>query len=342
VDWERAYLDLLEYKERKRFGNLVIPPDAPRQIIAQAEPARLYRLVADEAVVKPTSFGSRLLLQEAVTNILRKYMEDFYRVRRERWESSRMVYRTLDENDPNLSFNRQAIKDGKTGYVVKVRRSERGLIEAIEKLDADIKRLTQKEAGDLPRLHFDRHLYQPLLLKHDGIVGIAPPILAPSEAQFVNDLKAYWGQEKDKSLAGQQVYLLRNLSRGSGIGFFEERGFYPDFILWIMGGQQQRIVFIEPHGMLHEGPHINNDKARLHERLPELAEQIASRSAQKDVTLDSYIISATPYDDLRKKYDDGTWDRAKFSAAHILFLERNSEYDYVARIFAEQLSCPYA
>jgi hypothetical protein len=344
VDWERAYLDLLEYKERKRFGNLVVPPDAPKQIISYRtdKDAALYRLVADESVVRPTSFGGRALLQEAVTNILRKYMEDFYRIRRERWESSRMIYRTLDESDPNLSPNRQVMKDGKKGYVIKVRRSDRELIEAIEKLNADIKNLRAETSDDLPRLHFDRHLYQPLVLKDDGIVGIAPPVLAPSEAQFVNDLKAYWGQEKDKSLAGQQVYLLRNLSRGSGIGFFEERGFYPDFILWIMGGQQQRIVFIEPHGMLHEGPHINNDKARLHERLPELAEQIASRSAQKDVTLDSYIISATPYDDLRKKYDDGTWDRAKFSAAHILFLERNSEYDYVARIFAEQLSCPYA
>ena len=163
-----------------------------------------------------------------------------------------MVYRTLDESDPNLSFNRQAVKEGKTGYVVKVRRSERELIAAIEKLDADIKSLrTGGGRRSAAHLHFDRHLYQPLLLDQSGIVGIAPPALKPSEAQFVNDLKEYWGQEKDKSLAGRQVYLLRNLSRGSGIGFFEERGFYPDFILWIMDGPKQRIVFIEPHGMLH-------------------------------------------------------------------------------------------
>jgi len=340
VDWERAYLDLLEYKERKRLANLVISPDAPRQIIAQTEPARLYRLVAEESVVRPASFAGRVLLQEAVTNILRKYMDDFYRVRRERWESSRMVYRTLDESDPNLSFNRQAMKEGKIGYVVKVRRSERELIEAIEKLDADIKNLRTETSDDLPRLHFDRHLYQPLVLKDDGIVGIAPPALEKSEAQFVNDLKAYWDQEKDKSLAGRQVYLLRNLSRGSGIGFFEERRFYPDFILWIMDGKSQHIVFVEPHGMVHAGPYINDGKAHLHEALPELAREIASRSVHKDVTLDSYIISRTPYDDLRKTYDDGTWDRAKFAAAHILFLERNSEYDYLARLFAEQPSGP--
>jgi hypothetical protein len=53
--------------------------------------------------------------------------------------------------------------------------------------------------------------------------------------------------------------------------------------------------------------------------------------------VDSYIISATKYDDLRKKYDDGKWDRERFAGAHILFMVRNSEYDYVERIFTEQL-----
>ena len=133
------------------------------------------------------------------------------------------------------------------------------------------------------------------------------------------------------------MFLLRNLSRGSGIGFFEERGFYPDFILWIVNGKEQHIVFIEPHGMVHAEAYGNDEKAQLHEALPILAEEIGARSGKKHITLDSYIISATPYDDLRKKYDDGTWDWEKFAEAHILFLERNSEYDYMERMFAEQL-----
>ncbi len=209
VNWERAYLDLLEYNERKGLRNLVIPRDAPRCIISHKtdKGTRLYRLVADETV-----------------------------------------------------------------------------------------------------------------------------------AQFVRDLKAYWAQEKDKSLAGAQVFLLRNLSRGSGIGFFEERGLYPDFILWIVEGKKQHVVFIEPHGMLHANAYQHDEKARLHEALPELAKEIAARSTTGgQVTLDSYIISATHYDDLRKKYDDGMWDREKFAGAHILFLERNSEYDYMQRMFKGKL-----
>ena len=91
-----------------------------------------------------------------------------------------------------------------------------------------------------------------------------------------------------------------------------------------MDGKKQYIVFVEPHGMQHAGAYMHDEKARLHEALPDLAKGIGARSRRKDVTLDSYIISATPYHDLYKKYDDGTWNREKFADAHILFLERNA------------------
>jgi hypothetical protein len=296
--------------------------------------------VADEAVVRPTSFAGTVLLQEAVVSILRKYADEFYRVNREQWESKHMVYRALDESEPNLSFGRGVVREGQSGgYVVAIQRSESALVSAVEKLIADAETLYKQETKELPRIYFDRHLYQPLLVEHGDKVRMTPPGLNESEAHFVRDMKAYWAQEKDISLVEAQVFLLRNLSRGSGIGFFEERGFYPDFILWIMDGKQQHIVFIEPHGMLHAEAYQHDQKARLHEELPSLAKEIAARSITKKlITLDSYIISATPYDDLRKKYDDGSWDREKFAGVHILFLERSSEYDYTERMFREQLA----
>lgn len=312
----------------------MVPPDAPRRIIATTTPARLYHLIADESVVKPASFAGTLLLQAAVTNILLKYTEDFYRVRRERWESNQMVYRTLDESDPNLSFNRGVLKEGKDSrYVVKILGTERQLVSAVKELIADAEALYRKETAELPRIHFDRHLYQPLLLDHGDKVKMTPPGLNESEAHFVSDLKEYWDRDKDDSMAGLQVFLLRNLSRGSGIGFFEERRFYPDFILWVVDSMTQHIVFIEPHGMLHAEAYQYDKKVQLHKRLPELAKEIGRRSGQKKITLDSYIISATPYQDLRKRYDDGSWNMEKFATAHILFMERSDEYDYMERIF---------
>ncbi len=339
VDWERAYLDLLEHKERKGLTNLVIPLDAPRKIMTTSQPARLYRLIADESVVRPTSFGEKRLLQEAVTNILRKYADDFYRARKEKWESQHMVYKRLDERDPNFSLNRQIVREGMPGgYVIKIQKSKKDLISAIQKLIEEADALYKQESKELPRIYFDHHLYQPLLVEYDDKAIMSPPGLKPSEAQFVRDLKDFWAREKDNSLAGIHVFLLRNLSRGAGIAFFEERRFYPDFILWIIDGKNQHIVFIEPHGMIHANAYEHDEKARLHEILPDLAREIAAWSRTKvKVSLDSYIISATPYDDLRKKYDDGKWDRAKFAQKHILFLERNGAYDYLNIMFKEHL-----
>lgn len=60
---------------------------------------------------------------------------------------------------------------------------------AIQKLIADAEALYRQESAELPRLYFDRHLYQPLLVEYGDDVSTTPPGLKPSEAQFVGDLK---------------------------------------------------------------------------------------------------------------------------------------------------------
>jgi len=224
----------------------------------------------------------------------------------------------------------------------KRRRRKRDLEVEIERLKEQVEQLynllEQEETRELPSIHFDRHLYQPLLIERGDKVKSEPPGLNDSERQFVEDMRAYCRAEKDKSLADKEVYLLRNLSRGKGIGFFDRRGFYPDFILWIKDASTQRIVFVEPHGMIHAEAYQHDDKARLHEDLPELAERIRRRTGVQNVELDSFIISVTSYEDLRKIYDDGTWDRNRFTKAHILFFEQSEEYDYL--VYLMRGCCP--
>jgi hypothetical protein len=321
VDWQKVYLDLLEYKERKGLTNLAVRPETPRKIVATSEPARLYSLVADESVVAPRSFADTALLHEATVSIVRKYTDRFYRVRQERWDSDHMVYAKLGGEDANFQ-----------DYTVRIARGEAELIAAIQKLVEEADSIYREDTRELPSIHFDRHLYQPLLVERGGKVKSEPPGLNDSERRFVEDMRTYCQSEKGKSLADKEVYLLRNLSRGKGIGFFEKRGFYPDFILWIKDDSSQRIVFIEPHGMLHAEAYMHDDKARLHESLPELAKAMGTRTKLKNVVLDSFIVSATHYEDLRVKYDDGTWDRKRFAEAHILFPERSEDYNYVATI----------
>ena len=88
-------------------------------------------------------------------------------------------------------------------------------------------------------------------------------------------------------------------------------------------------MFIDPHGMRHEKAYRHDERARLHERLPELSREIANRSGNPNVHLDSFIVSATRYEDLWQHYDDGTWTRDKFADKHILFQEPGKPPDYI-------------
>ena len=328
VDWDRVYLSLIEHKERKGMDNLVVLPAAPKEIM-EAEP-RVYTLVAEASLPKPTGAEEWERLQDTVTGILRQYTDKLYRLRREQWESNHMVYKKLDETDTNFRFN---IGEGDRGrYIVGVPRSEHELMDEIEGLIDDCRALYESDGNSLPRIHFDRHLYQPLLVKKDDKLKMSPPGLTESEQTLVNDLREYWNENRDDCPEDAEVFLLRNQGRGAGVGFFEESGFYPDFILWIKEGENQRVVFIEPHGMLSAEAYVHDDKARLHEKLPELASAISQRSGTSNISLDSFIVSATPYEDLYKRYDDGCWDRERFASKHILFPVRNGEYDYIAEI----------
>ena len=321
IDWDRVYLSLIEYKERRGMDNLVVPPDALRTVM---EAGRcVYTLVAEESLACPESAEDWERLQDTVTAILRLYADRLYRRSRERWESGHMVYKTLDETDANFSFNK--ISEGKPGrYVVGVPRSKHDLIDEIEKLIADCRALYEGESDTLPRIHFDHHLYQPLLLETQSL-NTSPPGLTDSERTFVEDLKNYWSANKDGCMYGAELFLLRNQSRGAGVGFFEDSGFYPDFILWIKTGDDQRIVFVEPHGMLQENAPEHSQKISLYERLRELAEEMSERSGLDNVTLDSYIVSATGYETLRKRWP-GNWNLTAFAEEHIVFPEVKGDY----------------
>jgi len=328
IDWEKVYFDLLDFKKRKALNNLIIYLNVLRKIIENID----YTLIADEAIVKPRSFRERIFLQEAVTNILRKYVASFYAARREKWEEKvALTYYNVDRTDPNLAFNK--VKEECDGaYKIEVSRSNRELIESIQNLINNVDQLYHNEGDELARIYFDRHLYLPIIIEKSEEIKSIPPALKESEAKFIIDLKNYWEAEKQARLKGKEIFLLRNLSRGRGIGFFEERGFYPDFILWIIDKEknQQRIVFVEPHGMIYAKPYEHDDKARLHERLPELAKEIGNRTGRNDISLDSFIVSVTPYEVLKKRYDNGKWDRNKFSEKHILFQDEGC--DYLAKI----------
>ena len=227
----------------------MIQPAELRGIIAAGESA--YSLVADDAVIRPRNMADRERLQGAVVSVLRRYADALYRRRRRQWESDHMAYMPVSEGDANFRFN--IGEDGaRSRYIVQ---APSDILEEIQKLIEDCNALYADDRGALPRIHFDRHFYQPLLAESVGgriRIKASPPALVESELRFVKDLRRFWDTRRDELPCDAEIFLLRNLGPGKGVGFFANEDFYPDFILWVKSAGGQRIVFIEPHGLIHE------------------------------------------------------------------------------------------
>jgi len=154
----------------------------------------------------------------------------------------------------------------------------------------------------------------------------------------VEDLRSYCKAESDAALKGSELFLLRSLGRGKGIGFFDSRGFYPDFVIWIKKGSRQRIIFAEPHGMMLEQGGIYSENVGLHKKLQAHSKAALTKGKLKNLDLDACVISVTPYDELakHKRHDDGTpYSRDEFTNQRVLFQKRTEEYDYVKHLLEE-------
>ncbi|WP_205387570.1 hypothetical protein, partial [Thermus caldifontis] len=200
-----------------------------------------------------------------------------------------------------------------------------------------------KDVKDFPNIHFDRHLYLPLL-KSDRRVKSTPPALNEGEAKFVTDLRSFL-QAHGSEFEDKEVFLLRNLARGKGLGFFdpgEGEAFYPDFILWVLQDRQQWIAFIDPHGLRMARGGFHDPKVRLREYLkalePRLQQELKDRQqggcGPGEVHLTSFILSTSPFEEIRKTFGTGQHSKEEFKEHNILFMEDDQ---YIAKLFQKLL-----
>ncbi len=115
------------------------------------------------------------------------------------------------------------------------------------------------------------------------------------------------------------IYVLRNRTRGKGIGFFESYGFYPDFIIWIKKQNIQHILFVEPHGLAYASER-DKEKINLYEKIKNLEKELKKKT-HLNVTLDSYIISVTQYNSVSKIF---RLSKNELKNKHILFIDDKS------------------
>ena len=321
VDWPSIRSSLIQYRETNKWHNLIIPHEVGRAIMSASEPP-VYELIAPVDVISVEGCDDIRRVEGIVTDILKRYMDSYFRLQQRRWDSHRLNYRKLTAREANYC-----------NYTVSVPAGDPALVKTISKLIKDRKKRLNEAVKELPNLYFDRHIYQPLLLEGEEVVMTSPKGLNPGERQFVEDLRMYCEEQADGHLKGKDVFLLRNLARGRGIGFFEAAGFYPDFILWIKDGKKQRIVFVDPHGMVHDAAPLRNEKVGLHRKLKEDASTALKKL--KHVSVDAYVVSTTPYAKLvdRWVHDDGSsWSLVDCAKEHVLFPVRDANYDYINEI----------
>jgi hypothetical protein len=311
LDYDMLFFELEQFKRERSWYNLNITKDGIRNLL---ENPNWYTLHLPETRLDPITFDGVLLLQQVASELLKRYCDHYYNYRQREYIEPRLELRDLtpeDDNIPQEAFY-QLIVDGE----------EEQLIQGIQQIKKELERKKDEllTVGDLKACNFGKHLFQPLFhVRRGGKITVLPVTLNDSEYQFVIDLKTWRNGNKSDEM---ELFLLRNMSRGKGVGFFEAGNFHPDFILWMLVGGKQYVTFIEPHGLLQEGP--ASEKVLFHKRIKDIEQRLKDPT----VILDSFILSWTRYPQLK-------WGKSQneLEEMHVLFMTDDRDR-YIDKLFA--------
>ncbi len=313
LDLDRLFFDLERYKAERGWHNLNIQCSVIAKLLADTT---WYRLLIPESELAFDAFDKVHVWQEIASSLLRKYVERYYTFRKHEWELPHLEYRDLNEEDPN--FPCVVRQDGpEYGYRILIEESQREIVEKLNEVKAAIEtgNLRPFEFRGLRAIWFDRHLYQPLLFLEGGTVEVSPAPLNKGERRFVEDLKTFF-EANPHHFKDRELYLLRNLSRGRGVGFFEAGNFHPDFIIWQVTDAQQHVTFVDPKGVRNLA--LEDPKIGFYQTVKE----IEKRLGDPNVVLDSYIVSNTPSHVMKKQWGI---PKKKMLQRHILFQDEDRD-----------------
>lgn len=312
LDLDRLYFELQRFKAERGWYNLNIS----RQAIADLlEDSTWYQLLIPQEELAFDSFEKVRLWQEIATALLKKYCERYYTFRKREWELPHLEYREIDGSDPNFPAVSEENPDGY--YRILVEKSQEEIITRLQELKEKIENgeLDSWRFQGLEALRFSQHLYQPLLHLSGSILEISPVPLNRGEWRFVNDLKDFYENNGD-FFNDKELYLLRNLSKGKGVGFFEAGNFHPDFILWLQSSERQYVNFVDPKGVRN----VPWDDPKL--KFCTTIKEIESRLGDGNVSLNSFIVSNTPSHTMKMFWKK---DKEEMRARNILFQEEDKE-----------------
>lgn len=317
INWDEVYFELIRHKNERSWYNF----DLTKEVLSGLlKTGGWFRLKIPAQDIEPTSFNNIKRCQEVVTALLKKYCDRFYSHKRDEFEKPHIGYKELTPDDPNFFEE----------YNVAIDSSAQAIIDEVRAISTAIENdeLKEIEYGTMHSILFQQHLYHPLLhIKGESKqVTVSPVALNEGEKDFVLDLRKFYEGNKDW-FEGRELYILRNLSRGRGVGFFQAENFHPDFIVWVVEDSKQFIAFADPKGIrnLHG---LDDSKIMFHEKVKELQDRLGD----DNVSMSAFIVSNTPLEAV-KWWSGG--DAVEFHKRNVLF--QNEDKDIYIRSMLEQM-----
>ena len=305
----RIYERLLSRKQQKGWHNLVIERRTVEQLL---QSDGWYDLYMPQDRLNATGFGQMRGLENIAVDLITEYADNFWRRQRRRWEHDEIEIVTLEEDDPNNVLTHELSVDV----------TEDQLVKDAGELAYNIREGQCDELKDWYRnlnigiIRSQAHAYQPLLYaRKDRIVTVQPVPLDENERRVVEGLEDL-ARTGDSCLQGKELFLIRNLTRGRGVSFFDDFGYYPDFIVWLKDDEQQHVLFLDPKGLSRFGQR-ERKKVLLHHEIAEIEERV--RENDPDVYLRAYILSVTPASEI----DGGGRSASAWKADGVYFLNEN-------------------
>ena len=323
LDLDRICFDLERFKSERGWYNLNL---TRKGIEALLKDQSWYRLQIPAEELVGDSYDKVRRWQEIVVALLKKYTERYYTFCKREWELPHLEYRELEASDPNLLCIRES---GGAGYRILYDRSQEEIVDKLGELKTCIERgeLRPWEFQGMKAIWFGKHLYQPLLYLDTKVVEVSPAPLNRGELQFVEDLRTFHDVHEE-FFRVHELYLLRNLSRGRGIGFFEAGNFHPDFILWLVAKGKQKVVFVDPKGIRNIGP--SDPKIQFYETIKEIEDRLGDPT----VCLESFIVSNTSSATMKMQWD---MEKTEIQKRNIVFQEEDRD-SYVGAILKPNAS----
>lgn len=321
LDYNQIYFDLAQYKNENALYNLQLNRYQIKSLLADPS---WYRLLIPADMLKVTNFERIHIWQEIAIALLKKYTKRYYDFRKQEFEGPYLEYYQLSENDDNFIDEYKATID----------RNAKDWINKINELKDKLSDGSFKDAwsfGNLKAFGFSKHLYQPLIyFKNNEVVKLAPVPLNIGERDFIEDLKTYYTSTTD-FFVGKELFVLRNQSKGKGVGFFEAGNFYPDFILWLIISKKQYVCFIDPKG-LRQIHGFDDPKIKFYKTIKD----IQNRLGDPEIILDSFVVSNT-YQREINWWKGGSAPEQSFTNNHVLF-QKESKDVYINEIFTSLIS----